>query len=620
MKKFLFTLAVLLMAGSMYAEDYLYIEDFEVPASVMAETSNKKRSMEVYVKASFESYVSAMMVTFTAPEGATVYDVTVGEDYPLTYNDKNDNEVTFTPSFGYNSETCVGIAAVLLEEGFYYPEGTDPDEDDPVSYGNPKWIGQYDKWLKVTIRFAADFTGGELMVKSEPSCTPDPRGNVCPAGQENYHACNITVEGTTPVDPELPGMIVIGEPANDGSFYVTYLTGDYEGEYTMTVTINGEVVDTEIEGTYQAVEGENHVVVTISAAGYQDKVAEKTFNYHYPTYAPDPTFIWNPETLTMEAVCEGHTVILYMNGTEVSNPYTVEQTDEEQTINFSAMTVAADEDNNSVLVYYLVVVPAKEDVEYTAVPVVTYEVTEDAYIFTATGDGEVKLYVDGVEVENPYTVARPETAPEEPYAVYVYATAQEEGKEMSQSDVMRVEIAAKENVDPHMNGYWLVAYTLDGQERWFEFIYDKGNYTMILPLDYETFGGFDYENGEARPNINFNIVIDGVMYGAADDETIADLGNALLNPLFEGDNEYVLEEGLGHIYNMGLFIDPETGEVYVYAAIAGYTDVNEVNAAKTVAGVRYYNMAGQEMQEANGMTIVVTTYTDGTTSAVKVMK
>ena len=41
---------------------------------------------------------------------------------------------------------------------------------------------------------------------------------------------------------------------------------------------------------------------------------------------------------------------------------------------------------------------------------------------------------------------------------------------------------------------------------------------------------------------------------------------------------------------------------------------------KTVAGVRYFNMAGQEMSEANGLTIVVTTYTDGTTSAVKVMK
>ena len=50
------------------------------------------------------------------------------------------------------------------------------------------------------------------------------------------------------------------------------------------------------------------------------------------------------------------------------------------------------------------------------------------------------------------------------------------------------------------------------------------------------------------------------------------------------------------------------------------TIVNELIAGKTIANVRYFNMAGQEMQEANGMTIVVTTYTDGTTSAIKVMK
>jgi hypothetical protein len=48
--------------------------------------------------------------------------------------------------------------------------------------------------------------------------------------------------------------------------------------------------------------------------------------------------------------------------------------------------------------------------------------------------------------------------------------------------------------------------------------------------------------------------------------------------------------------------------------------VNEMNADKTVAGKRYFNMAGQEMQEANGMTIVVTTYSDGTTSVAKVVK
>ena len=50
------------------------------------------------------------------------------------------------------------------------------------------------------------------------------------------------------------------------------------------------------------------------------------------------------------------------------------------------------------------------------------------------------------------------------------------------------------------------------------------------------------------------------------------------------------------------------------------TGIDELIGGKAIANVRYFNMAGQEMQEANGMTIVVTTYTDGTTSAVKVMK
>ena len=50
------------------------------------------------------------------------------------------------------------------------------------------------------------------------------------------------------------------------------------------------------------------------------------------------------------------------------------------------------------------------------------------------------------------------------------------------------------------------------------------------------------------------------------------------------------------------------------------TKVNEMNAGKTVANVRYFNIAGQEMAQPEGMTIKVTTYTDGTTSAVKVVK
>ena len=51
-----------------------------------------------------------------------------------------------------------------------------------------------------------------------------------------------------------------------------------------------------------------------------------------------------------------------------------------------------------------------------------------------------------------------------------------------------------------------------------------------------------------------------------------------------------------------------------------HTAVNELNAGKTVANVRYFNIAGQEMAQPQGMTIQVTTYTDGTTSTAKVVK
>ena len=58
----------------------------------------------------------------------------------------------------------------------------------------------------------------------------------------------------------------------------------------------------------------------------------------------------------------------------------------------------------------------------------------------------------------------------------------------------------------------------------------------------------------------------------------------------------------------------------VYLEVFPHTGVNEMNAGKTVSSVRYYNVAGQEMAQPSGLTIQVTTYTDGTTNAVKVIK
>lgn len=51
------------------------------------------------------------------------------------------------------------------------------------------------------------------------------------------------------------------------------------------------------------------------------------------------------------------------------------------------------------------------------------------------------------------------------------------------------------------------------------------------------------------------------------------------------------------------------------------TVVEDVETTKTVAGVKYVNLAGQMSETAfSGVNIVVTTYTDGTTSTVKVIK
>lgn len=59
----------------------------------------------------------------------------------------------------------------------------------------------------------------------------------------------------------------------------------------------------------------------------------------------------------------------------------------------------------------------------------------------------------------------------------------------------------------------------------------------------------------------------------------------------------------------------------IHLVIDNKTAVEEINANKAVAGVAYYNLAGQQSaQPVNGVNIVVTTYTDGSTTTAKVIK
>ena len=127
-----------------------------------------------------------------------------------------------------------------------------------------------------------------------------------------------------------------------------------------------------------------------------------------------------------------------------------------------------------------------------------------------------------------------------------------------------------------------------------------------------------------------DVVVEGIIEGSAADYgtvtlfTVDEEGvrHEVENPesFTREAEDYVVTVIAVATYVNGEVVESEPVAVTVSKKQENPTSIDEMNAGKTVANVRYFNMAGQEMTQANGMTIVVTTYTDGTTNAVKVMK
>ena len=324
---------------------------------------------------------------------------------------------------------------------------------------------------------------------------------------------------------------------------------------------------------------------------------------------------------------EGELTIYDEYGQEVAeNPVVIERPEYDETadpvyVHFSAKATKDGVDSEIIYVNEMVNQKAKPEPQPdpTPTPVISYEVLDDAVVITATGEGTVTMYVDGVEVDNPYTIERGNTD----VVVVVTATAQDGDLPVSEAVTMEITIPALGGVqpeDPHDAGAWVVFYDKDDNELWYEMTPGIGTptpYNITLPLNKEIYG---YPTATEWPTADFYIVIEGVQYGPEAYEALTEdeqFGYANHHELFEGEEHFAVLSG--YWYTIGVIADCETGNFYmlIYRAFAG---VEELNADKTVAGLRYYNMAGQEMQQADGMTIVVTTYTDGTTSTAKVMK
>lgn len=173
-------------------------------------------------------------------------------------------------------------------------------------------------------------------------------------------------------------------------------------------------------------------------------------------------------------------VCLYVNGLLVSNPYVAIRGNVDYVISVYA-TAKEDGKLMSQSESINVLIPA---MPITATPEVTADITEDAVIITASGDGVVKLYVNDSLVENPYTAPRSDVE----YELTVYATAQEEGKALSQSDHQCIIIPALDKNE-------IETFTVNGVS--FSMVAVEGGTFMMGATEEQ---GNNVESGEKPPH------------------------------------------------------------------------------------------------------------------------
>ena len=606
MKKFLFTLAALLMAGSMWAEEYCYVE----PADL---TDQLGQEIEVPVLAHFDYAVSAFQCDFTFPEGLRLIDVEQGSDVNFSYTNSSGRTKTTNALFIADTEHNNFLCA-QAEYGYWQVDGA------WVPYGVNKWLaGDYEEMAILILAVAEDFAGGEVVCVTQPSCGDvDERPGVvgCEEGQHNSHSVEFQGIGGGEVVTPAPEIIVT---RGDDAYIFEAV-----GEGTITLYLDG----VEVENPYTVVRTDEDQIVKFTAVAHVDGQTDGTVTGEYLVPALEPVVIPDlPGNIVIDGPDENGVVTITYDGEEdVTITVTVNgeevELGEDGTITVGegeseiVVVVSAEGYNDKTATETVTYIPPVTPT--TPTPEISYEVTETAVIITATGEGEVILYVDGVEVENPCTIERGNAD----VVVVVTATAQAEDMLISEEATMQITIPAigGEPQDPYAVGAWVVFFDKDGNEQYYPLVQgeDPDGVQTNVALTWSLYGHPGTTNPEDWHYIPFYFLVDGVAYGPEADGTVPVMGNANMNPLFVNENCWQIQAG--YKYVVGIVTDIETGNKYVQISQGTFVGVDELNADKTVAGVRYFNMAGQEMQEANGMTIVVTTYTDGTTSAAKVMK
>ena len=231
---------------------------------------------------------------------------------------------------------------------------------------------------------------------------------------------------------------------------------------TGTVVINGELYNPPYMLPRYNYDYEYDICVEFHAEGlpiltYEDVVFVPALD-PIPTYEPDygvnvtitdESVILEPYFYPSNPIFENFTLRFYIEGDEVEYPYTLSRYDGEDYEVSVSLHVDIDEGQEYSYDYKAdILIPALEPeppiIPPTYLPVITVEKGSEAWIVRASGDGEVHLFLDDVEVENPYTIWL--TDEEQAYGFGAYL--QVEGYEPGDWVYLAVEVPALEPVLP----------------------------------------------------------------------------------------------------------------------------------------------------------------------------
>ena len=395
----------------------------------------------------------------------------------------------------------------------------------------------------------------------------------------------------------------------DGSLYVIIPKKEEDGNWTVTYTATNQ------EGDKQPTTVTNEV--TIKPADKAASVAPEFRMETYDTYCLIYAYV----------DAKAGTVVMYDEyGVEpIDNPVRVNRPAYgEDAIYYTAVAGNTDEGwyketrNSEVFK-----IPAQEAKVYdTPAPTVTAEQDDNNMVITATGEGTVTLYVTVYDPETgapttytvegegeaSYSIARGD----EDVMISYYATAEatevpagyDELGEAGATQAVTDWVDKKEQVTPPTPTEKADAPNSSKEN----YVYQDGNvyynaYTVTLTqpensedTNYEIY----YRIGVLQEDGTYLYPEEWTLYTGPFNK--AEEGTYMVEAYATADNKL------------------ESDHIFDGFTVSVATSIEELFAGENVASVRFFNVAGQEMQEVNGLTIVVTTYTNGTQSAVKVIK